>query len=84
MNARRDRAHNRAQPGKQPLGFASRIMGALIKGVCKHGFIPGLGAGTDADARSVAPTRFVGTNLRVGDRPRRPGSRRERPLRWAS
>ena len=84
MNARRDRAHNRAEPGKQPLGFASKIMGALINGVCKHGFIPELGAGADANARSVAPLSFVGTNLSVGDSPRRPGRRRARPLRWAS
>jgi hypothetical protein len=55
-------------------------MGALIKRGCKHGSIPELGAGAAARARSVAPTRTVGTNLSVGDRPRRPGS----PLRWAS
>jgi hypothetical protein len=84
MNARQDRAHNRAEPGKQPLGFASKIMGALIKGVCKRRFILELGAGADANARSVAPTFFVGTNLSVRDRPGRPGSRRERPLHWAS
>jgi len=83
MNARRDRAHNRAEPGKQPLGFASKIMGALFKGVCKHGFIPELGARADASARAVAPTRFVGTHLSGGDRPRRAGSRREHPLHWA-
>jgi hypothetical protein len=84
MNARRDRAHNRAEPGKQPLGFASKTMDALFKGACKHGFIPERGAGTDANARSVAPTPFVGTNPSGGDRPGRGGNRRERPLRWAS
>lgn len=84
MNARRDRAQNRAEPGKQPLGFASKIMGALIKGVCKGRFIRELGAGADAKARSVAPTFLVGTNLSVRDRPRRPSGWRGRPLHWAS
>jgi hypothetical protein len=84
MNARRDRAHNRAEPGKQPLGFASKIVGALFKGRGKHGFIPELGARTDANARTVAPTRFVGTHPSGGDRPRHAGSRREHPLHWAS
>ena len=84
MNARRDRAHNRAEPGKRPLGFASKIMGALIKPVCKHWFVPELVAGADASAGHTAPTSFAGIDLGVGDRPRRPVSWRERPLCWAS
>jgi len=91
MNARRDRAHNRAEPGKQPLvkhglGFASKIMGALIKPVCEHWFVPELVAGADANACHAAPTStsFAGIDLGVGNRPRRPVSWRERPLCWAS
>jgi len=84
MNARRDRAHNRAEPGKQSLGFASKVMGALFKAVCKRGFIRERGARADANPRAVGPTRFVDTRLSASDGPGRAGSRRERPLRWAS
>jgi hypothetical protein len=84
MNARRDRAHNRAEPGKQPLGFTSKIMGALIKPVCKHWFVRELVAGADASADDTAPTPFASIDLGGGDRPGRPVSWRECPLCWAS
>jgi hypothetical protein len=84
MNARRDRAHNRAEPGKQPLGFTSKIMGALIKPVCKHWFVRELVAGADASADDTAPTSFASIDLGGGDRPWRPVSWRECPLCWAS
>jgi len=59
-------------------------MGALIKPVCRHWFVPERVAGADASARYTAPTSFAGIDLGGGDRPRRPVSWRERLLCWAS